>query len=206
MVHYKLTYFCIRGYAECIRQIFALADQKFEDVRLTKEEFAPLKSSFPFGQVPVLEVDGRPLAQSMTICRYLATTFGFAGNTPLEAAIIDSLVDQFVDYRNEMKSFYYASIGLVPGDVEKLKTEVLLPARDKFLGFLTKFLKKNSSGYLVGDKISWADVVIADHISDIITRAPEYLDGFLEVKAHMELVHQNPNIKKWLETRPVTAH
>ncbi|VDO95999.1 unnamed protein product [Heligmosomoides polygyrus] len=126
--------------------IFALADQKFEDVRLTKEEFAPLKSSFPFGQVPVLEVDGRPLAQSMTICRYLATTFGFAGNTPLEAAIIDSLVDQFVDYRNEMKSFYYASIGLVPGDVEKLKTEVLLPARDKFLGFLTKFLKKNSSG------------------------------------------------------------
>lgn len=38
------------------------------------------------------------------------------------------------------------------------------------------------SGYLVGDKISWADVVIADHISDIITRAPEYLDGFLEVR------------------------
>ncbi|KAK6009460.1 glutathione S-transferase protein, partial [Ostertagia ostertagi] len=56
--------------------LFALADQKFEDVRLTREAFAPLKESMPFGQMPVLEVDGKKLAQSLAINRYLAKTFG----------------------------------------------------------------------------------------------------------------------------------
>ncbi|KAK6039537.1 glutathione S-transferase protein [Cooperia oncophora] len=65
-----------RGVAETARQLFALADQKYEDVRLTREAFAPLKETFPFGQMPVLEVDGKQLAQSLAINRYLARTFG----------------------------------------------------------------------------------------------------------------------------------
>ncbi|VDO96002.1 unnamed protein product [Heligmosomoides polygyrus] len=207
MVNYKLTYFNGRGAGECARQIFALADQKYEDVRLTQETFAPLKATFPFGQVPVLEVDGQQLAQSQAICRYLAKTFGFAGATPFESALIDSLADAYTDYRAEMKTYYYTALGFMTGDVDKLKTDVLLPARTKFLGFITKFLKKNSSGewpakniplvmecdlglvgidywpsrFLVGDKISWVDLLVAEHVADMTNRVPEYIEGFPEV-------------------------
>ncbi|VDL82879.1 unnamed protein product [Nippostrongylus brasiliensis] len=206
MVNYKLIYFDGRGAGECARQIFALAEQPYEDVRLTKETFAPLKATFPFGQVPVLEVDGQALAQSMAICRFLARKFGFAGKDDFESALIDSLGDQYTDYRAEMKTFYYTALGFMTGDLDKLKTEVLLPAREKFLGFVTKFLKKNAaSGYLVGDKISWVDVLVAEHVSDMINRVPEYLEGFPEVEAHMKKVRANPQLKKWIETRPETA-
>ncbi|VDM69938.1 unnamed protein product [Strongylus vulgaris] len=76
MVHYKLTYFDGRGAAEVIRQIFVLADEKFEDVRYTHEEWPKHKSEMPFGQMPVLEIDGQQLAQSHAIARFLAKRFG----------------------------------------------------------------------------------------------------------------------------------
>ncbi|KAK6046490.1 hypothetical protein COOONC_16004 [Cooperia oncophora] len=94
----------------------------------------------------------------------------------------------------------------MPGDPEKLKTEVLMPARDKFLKFVTNFLKKNAAhGYLVGDKISWVDVLIAEHMADMCRMVPGFLDGFPEVQAHMKKIQENPKIKKWIETRPQTA-
>ena len=40
MVHYKLTYFNLRARAELIRLIFAVADEKYEDVRVEREKFA----------------------------------------------------------------------------------------------------------------------------------------------------------------------
>ncbi|KAK6739290.1 hypothetical protein RB195_020998 [Necator americanus] len=204
MVHYKLTYFAIRGAGECARQIFALADQEFEDVRLDKEQFAKVKPDLPFGQVPVLEVDGKQLAQSLAICRYLARQFGFAGKSTFDEAVVDSLADQYSDYRVEIKSFFYTVIGMREGDVEQLKKEVLLPARDKFFGFITKFLKKSPSGFLVGDSLTWVDLLVSEHNATMLTFVPEFLEGYPEVKEHMEKIRAIPKLKKWIETRPET--
>ncbi|KAL6736808.1 hypothetical protein Aduo_007115 [Ancylostoma duodenale] len=203
MVHYKLSYFDIRGAGECVRQIFAVAGQEFEDNRLTKEDFAPLKPKLPFGQVPVLEVDGKQLGQSLAICRYLARQFGFAGKSPFEEAIVDSLADQHADFRVEIKPYFYTAIGMRERDLEQLKKEVLLPAREKFFAILTKFLEQNPSGFLVGDSVTWVDVLISESIATLLSFVPELLDGYPEVKAHMEKVRTIPNLKKWIESSPV---
>ena len=47
-----------------------------EFLRIQKHFFKELISETPYGHLPVLEVDGRPIAQSGTIGRYLARQFG----------------------------------------------------------------------------------------------------------------------------------
>lgn len=76
MVHYKLTYFLSRGLADVSRQLFHLAGVEFEDERINKDVFLERKETYPFRQVPVLNVDGFEIPQSMAIARYLARKFG----------------------------------------------------------------------------------------------------------------------------------
>ena len=52
----------------------------------------------PFRQVPVLEVDGKRLAQSDTIARYLARQHGLAGQNDWEQSLADMYVDCVYDF------------------------------------------------------------------------------------------------------------
>jgi glutathione S-transferase len=47
----------------------------------------------PFGQIPVLEVDGTTISQSTSIARFLAKEFNLAGKDHLEQAQADMVVD-----------------------------------------------------------------------------------------------------------------
>ncbi|KHJ81993.1 glutathione S-transferase protein [Oesophagostomum dentatum] len=158
----------------------------------------------PFGQMPILEVDGKQLAQSLAIVRFLARKFGFAGKTPFEEALVDSIADQFKDFTNEIRPMARVALGFEEGDLAKLTKEVFLPARDKFFGYITKFLKANKSGYLVGDSLTFADLYLAEASSEFAKKIPTLYDGFPEIKAHAEKVRSIPALKKWIETRPQT--
>ena len=53
----------------------------------------------PFGQVPVLEEDGKKINQSTAICRYLAKQFKLSGKDDWENLEIDATVDTIHDLR-----------------------------------------------------------------------------------------------------------
>eukprot|EP00568_Trieres_chinensis_P001497 CAMPEP_0183295348 /NCGR_PEP_ID=MMETSP0160_2-20130417/3338_1 /TAXON_ID=2839 ORGANISM="Odontella Sinensis, Strain Grunow 1884" /NCGR_SAMPLE_ID=MMETSP0160_2 /ASSEMBLY_ACC=CAM_ASM_000250 /LENGTH=208 /DNA_ID=CAMNT_0025456817 /DNA_START=63 /DNA_END=688 /DNA_ORIENTATION=+ len=97
----KLYYFNIRGKAEPIRLFCAHAGLDIVDHRFSdRAEFAALKENgrLAFGQVPMLEVDGRhQLVQSASILRYLARIAGMHPDDPLEAARVDAALDQEAD-------------------------------------------------------------------------------------------------------------
>lgn len=59
-------------------------------------------------QLPVLEVDGKRINQSVAICRYLAKQFGLAGKDDWENLEIDAIVDSINDLRtSEYTTFIY---------------------------------------------------------------------------------------------------
>ncbi|EYB95910.1 hypothetical protein Y032_0155g3086 [Ancylostoma ceylanicum] len=187
----------------------------------------------PFGQMPVLEVDGQQIPQSLAIARYLARKFGYAGKTPYEEAIVDALADQYKDFYVEIKGYYYPAMGLAEGDVLKqvgvtgapnAPTEVswprlFFPHDDTHpqipLGspisfvmgpaFLRSHLSKETvQGFLAGQELTYADLILAEHIHTMRSVFPEYTKGFPEIEAHYEKVTSVPALKKWMETRPKT--
>ncbi|KAK2151768.1 hypothetical protein LSH36_352g02000 [Paralvinella palmiformis] len=76
MVNYRLVYFDKKARAEVCRMLFVVAGVPYEDVRISLDDWPKLKKDAPFAQLPVLEVDGRKLCQSLAIEIYLARKFG----------------------------------------------------------------------------------------------------------------------------------
>ncbi|GFH29640.1 uncharacterized protein HaLaN_28333, partial [Haematococcus lacustris] len=74
--HIRLIYFDIPGKAELTRVLLNVGNVPFEDYTISREQWAELKPTMPYGQIPVLEVDGKQLAQSSAIERYAARLAG----------------------------------------------------------------------------------------------------------------------------------
>jgi len=70
----KLTYFDIQGVAEKVRLALVLGKIPFEDVRVQMADWPALKASTPYGQLPMMSIDGaEPMAQSDAMLRYAGT-------------------------------------------------------------------------------------------------------------------------------------
>ncbi|CAI2332120.1 unnamed protein product [Caenorhabditis sp. 36 PRJEB53466] len=202
MVHYKLVYFPVRARAEISRQIFAYAGQEFEDHVVTFEQWPALKNHTPFGQLPILEVDGKQLGQSYAIARFLAQQFGIAGKNELEKAEVDALADQFKDYANDVQPYFSVLAGFKPGDKNELRAEVFVPNFQKHFAFFEKKLAENGSGFLVGNSLTWVDLLISQHVQDVLETDLTVVEQFGKVLAHRKKVQNLERIKQWIATRP----
>ncbi|XP_029664634.1 glutathione S-transferase-like [Formica exsecta] len=204
MSTYKLTYFNVTGIAEPIRYLLSQSGIKFEDVRVEFDDWPKVKSSMltrlPMGQVPVLEVDGKPYHQSKAIARFVAKRGNLYGNNELEAMEIDATVETMDDLRQAVSAYY---VEKDPAIKEKLKT-IAFEKLPFYLDKLEAQVKRNG-GYFVGGKLSWADLLWAAY--------SEYLNSALardinknhpELKKLVEKVRALPNIKAYIEKRPKT--
>ena len=75
MATFKFFYFPVKALGEVSRIFFNIAGQPFEDVHIEFADWSKHKASFPFQQVPVLEIteNGKTvqISQSNAIERYL---------------------------------------------------------------------------------------------------------------------------------------
>ncbi|PIC25231.1 hypothetical protein B9Z55_018244 [Caenorhabditis nigoni] len=207
MPTYKLTYFNARGYAEPARLLFHLAGVPFEDFRMTHGDgtWEKIKDSTPFGQVPVLSVDGTEIPQSMAIIRYLANQFGYAGKTPEEKAWVDAIVDQYKDFMSAFMQFVLAQHNGKPTEeVERLKTEVYAPAKETYIKILNGLLEKSKSGFLVGESLTFADLVVAENLFGLEKNEHFVAAEHPKLLALKENVYGIPAIKEYIKSRPDT--
>ena len=97
----KLSYFAAYGRAEPIRCMLAAAKVEYENEFIEFADWPAIKGDterFPLGSMPVMsDSEGNVHCQSLAIARMIAINHGFYSTEPMEAYLIDSLVDGSVD-------------------------------------------------------------------------------------------------------------
>jgi len=201
---YKLTYFNFTALAEPIRWIFKVKNVDFEDERIEMADWPNHKSRFPQGQVPSLVIeDGKELTQSNAIGRFLGKKFGLVTNDPYLDFLGDQVVDLLVDGRLQWRNTF-----LMEKDAEKKEearknlVETICP---KVLKQLNDIVSSTEGDYISGDKLTWADLFLANWLS-IWTKSlsTDLVADFPALKKQWETVLDLPEIKKWIAERPQT--
>ncbi|CAK1587226.1 unnamed protein product [Parnassius mnemosyne] len=199
-----LTYFNVKGLGEGIRMLLAYGDQEFEDKRITKDEWPALKPKTPFGQLPVLEIDGKQYAQCLAICRYLGHKYGLAGADIEEDFLIDQNIDFFTDIRLKAAGAHYEQDEKVKAkkqeDLVKNQYPILLEK-------LNKIIEENN-GHLAAGKLTWADFVFAGMYDTlkVIMQMPELDEKYPSFKKLRDTVISLPKVKEYCAAAPKTDY
>jgi len=195
----------MRGRAETARLLLIYSGTKYEDIKISVEQWPAMKEKMPMGQLPVLEVDGEQLCQSTAIARYLARDCGLAGKNNWDMARADMIVDGIFDMWGHLKDVYMPKL---QGD-KKTADENWAKLSDStlklFLDNNTRFLNENGGVWFVGDSLTWADIAIAEFMAvleDCFN--PDTLDNFPQLKAFKEKVFSLPKLKEYVSQRPPT--
>ncbi|XP_069089179.1 glutathione S-transferase P 1-like [Pleurodeles waltl] len=196
MAQYTITYFNIRGRSEVMR--FLLADQGCE----WKEDIVPfhdwydgkaeLKKTAVFGQLPMFADGDFILFQSNAILRYLGRKHDLYGKNDKEAAFIDMANDGVEDLRLKYAKFFFQE-----WDTGKEKYMEDLPNQ---LRPFERLLSQNSSGFLVGSTVSFADYNLLDILQNHLIFAPDCLNSFPHLKAFKEKMESRPKLKAYLQS------
>ncbi|XP_067674414.1 glutathione S-transferase 3-like [Haliotis asinina] len=160
----KLYYFDGRGKGAIVRLTLAACGIKFTEELLTeREQIEKWRSDglLLFSQVPMLEIDGLRLVQTGAIIRYIAGKEGLLGSSLEETARINEL---FEGSRDFMSAFYTA----VFVDIKEVLEKASAKSLPRYLPIFDKVLKENGTGFLIGDRVSLADVGLLEPILTII--------------------------------------
>jgi len=201
MAGYKLYYFDIRGRGETARMLFKIGGRRFEDIRIKQQEWPEFKEKAPLGQLPYLEFDGKQLAQSLTIYRFLAKKFSLAGKSVLEEAFADMVVDTVMDAPIKAEPIFSAKD---EEEKERAKEELSVSAQ-AVLEKVEALLEKNNGGdgFFVGDALTWADVGVYNTIEFCAgVCGVDLWSKFPKLKAFKERFEEVPKIAEYLSTRP----
>ncbi|XP_060070914.1 probable glutathione S-transferase 7 [Ylistrum balloti] len=201
MPSYKLIYFAVRGRGELIRLTLTAAGQSFEEDRITFEDWPALKPKIPTGQLPVLEVDGKQLSQSLAIARYLAREFGMAGKDSLEQCLVDQVIDTGADGLTAFVKWYFEKEEEKKEEIKKNLVETSIP---HFAKILTNFLENSGgkNGFFVGSTLTLADLACHEMFTDFLQLNADALKDFPKLAAHRQKVEENEALKAYLEKRP----
>jgi len=222
MPTYELIYFDIRGLAEITRWLFKVSKTEFKDTRLSltfgvpgdfstikRPEFDEMKAKgeldVSLGKVPLLVVDGAKMGQSKAIERFVAKEVGLMGSTAVEFGHIDQLTETIRD----IKDAYNAAKRTV-GDEEKKAAvdKFFAEGLPEWVAKTEKSIPPGDGPFLVGGKISYADLAWYMFLAspkgffDNVEGAKAAFQSSPKMKAAMEAVGENPELKAWIAERP----
>jgi len=201
-----LHYFNAKGRAEPIRWILEYVGIKYEDTRFGREQWPEVKKRVVTGMVPQLDFDGFELAETNAIIHFLGKEYKLAGKDAKEEALCLMIANVIGDYVTKMGRLRYEE-----DEARKatMKQELVEKTAPQFFGFIMKTLKKSgqpNKHYLVGDSLTYVDLLLGCLLDTIFTMAPEDSKKFpAEINAFKDNIMAIPAISAWVKKRPDTA-
>ena len=221
----RLIYFDARGAAEICRILLKIGKVDFEDVRfpikfkangtLEADEYNEAKARGDFvsnlNRVPILEIDSLQIGQSKAIERYIAKKCDLMGSNDEECAVIDCIAEHVRDIKDRFVK--------VISEAGKMRSPERNAAMKKWLsdGEYAQWLSRleaslplhphHSKDYVIGNRLSYADVSIWHLISEFyedkdLSKATS--KQFKRVSRIAQVVADHPEVKRWLAERPQT--
>lgn len=204
MTSYRLTYFDIDGgRAEPVRIALHAAGIKFEDHRISFQEFGEGRQQFPFTCVPVLEIDGKAVTQSIPLARFAGKLAGLYPEDPLQALYCDEAMGAVEDatthvgrtMRMQGDELRAARTGLVEG---------WLPV---YLKGLAGLLQRGGGKYFADSRLTVADIMVAGLVGWLSHGALDHIPADLvsgvapELAEHAARVMLEPKVAAWYAAR-----
>ncbi|XP_020035675.1 glutathione S-transferase A2-like isoform X1 [Castor canadensis] len=195
-----LHYFSGRGRMQSIRmeRLLPAAGVEFEEkFRESPEDVEKLKNgktNLMFQQVPMVEMDGMKLVQTTAILSYIATKYDLYGKDMKERALIDMYAEGLVD----LLEMIWSPL-LCPQ--EKDAKIALLKDRtvNRYLPVFENVLKSHGQDYLVGNRLSKADIHLLEVLLYIEELDASLLATFPLLQALRTRISNLMNVKKFLQ-------
>ncbi|CAE7194686.1 GST1 [Symbiodinium pilosum] len=198
-------YFDMAGRGEVIRLALTLGQYSFQDLRLKGDEWeAKEKKAAPYHQLPVLLIDGKPLAQTKAILRYLGKVTAFNGrylypSDPLVAAKVDEIMDAFDDLWILLAPTYRIAN---QQQKEAARQRLFAPGGEAaaMLEIFECTLAGSTNGYVVPQAgLSVADLMYFSFLCVVRSGfmeglGPELLKSYPSIMKHKELIAAIPEV------------
>merc|ERR1712110_1013784 len=191
--------------AEVSRLALHLGKVEFEDKKIKSLDEFKASGIAPLGQAPILEVDGKVVAQTGAIARYCGKVSGFY---PKDDDFAAAKVDEIIDTATDMTNLIGATMG-ISDEKEKLEARAKLATEKlpKYFAALERLLNENgSTGFYAGNTMTVADLAMWRMLGwfkggalDGISK--KVFDEYSLVLEHYYSIDAQPEIRKWMETR-----
>lgn len=159
-VEATLYYFGGRGVADQIRWVLAAGNVSFgQKVVNTRELFLKMaERQLPFGQLPMLQIDGLELVQSQAIVRYIAKRCNLCGANARDEVKCDMIAGTIADAVGmALQAPFQRNHG---PDKDAAHKQAMLAKWAKFGPRFEAVLAANGGKYLVGQSLTYADVLM----------------------------------------------
>uniref|UniRef100_A0A914PVK4 Glutathione S-transferase n=1 Tax=Panagrolaimus davidi TaxID=227884 RepID=A0A914PVK4_9BILA len=199
MPDYELLYLNLGARATPIRLMLTYLGIPFKDTTFEMQKDWPLlKPSLPFGQGPVLVIDKTTkIAQTVAIMHFLAKEHGLEPEGNLNQAFAEMFAHQCQDAILAVRPWIWTILHNESEEkiAEAWNTIGAPQFRDTFAKYFEAHLKKNRSGYLVGDKMTWVDFLAAN-LCEMMQHLGKssVLDDYPNLRLHWESIYTHPKL------------
>ncbi|KAG8444930.1 hypothetical protein GDO86_009911 [Hymenochirus boettgeri] len=194
----KLHYFNGRGKMESIRWLLAAAGVEFEESFLeTRDQFEALfrDGTLLFQKVPMVEIDGMKLVQTMAILQYIAAKYNLYGNDLQERL----LIDMYVEGTTDLMEIIMSQLFMQQEDKERQTNVIVRKVKKHYFPVYEKILRDHHQNFLVGNQFSWADVQLLEAILMAEEICVDVLSDFSCLQDFKERISEIPTIKAFLQ-------